>query len=74
MKVYTKNIPVEFTYPDEMAHILKYLNENGKIHVSAATIEELYYRFSDECYCAGWIRVDDERLEEFANWLDNIDI
>ena len=74
MKVYSKNKPSNFTYPDEMEKILNYLNKNGKILVNDSTIEDLYYRWSDEYWCAGWIRVTDERLEEFANWLDEIDI
>ena len=37
------------------------------------TIEKLYYEFSER-YCAQWLRVNDNILEEFSNWLDEYDI
>lgn len=33
MKAYVKNEVVNYTYPDDMEYILKYLNEHGKILV-----------------------------------------
>ena len=74
MKVYERNEPDNFTYPDEMKRILDYLNEHGKILVKPSTIESLYYDFSDEQYCASWMCVDEQILEEFENWLTYIDI
>ena len=74
MRVYKKYESSSFTYPDEMNHILDYLNEHGTLFVSGATIEKLYYEFSEDRYSASWICVDDDVLEEFANWLEEYDI
>jgi hypothetical protein len=74
MQPYIKNKSYSFTYPDEMEKIITYLNNNGKIQVSHKTIESLYYDFSDERYCAGWMCVNDNVLEEFADWLEECDI
>ena len=74
MKVYERNEYENFTYPDEMAQILDYLGEHGKIFVKASTIESLYYDFSDERYCASWICVNEEILREFEEWLTKVDI
>lgn len=72
MKVYTPN-KEDYTYPDEMEKILDYLSKHGKIHVSGKTIERLYEDFSDTRYCAGWMCVSNELLEEFADWLSEVD-
>ena len=74
MKVYERNEFNDFTYPDEMKRILDYLNEHGKILVKPSTIETLYYKFSDERYCASWMCVNDDILEEFEKWLAEKDI
>ena len=73
MRVYEKHSSQGFDYPDEMKRILVYLNEHGTILVKPLTIEKLYYEFS-ESYCARGMRVDDNLLEEFSNWLDKYDI
>lgn len=74
MKVYERNESGNFTYPDEMKRILDYLNIHGKILVKPSTIESLYYEFSDEQYCASWMCVNDDLLEEFEEWLTEKDI
>ena len=73
MRVYEKHSSKDFDYPDEMKRILDYLNEHGTILVKPLTIEKLYYEFSER-YCAQWLRVNDNILEEFSNWLDEYDI
>lgn len=73
MKVYERN-DVKFTYPNEMRLILDYLNAHGKILVKDSTIEDLYYDFSDERYCAGWMCVDEQILEEFEDWLNELEL
>ena len=65
MRVYEKHSSQDFDYPDEM---------NGTILVKPLTVEKLYYEFSEDRYCARWLRVDDNVLEEFSNWLDKYDI
>lgn len=74
MKVYERNESADFTYPDEMIKILDYLNKHGKILAKPSTIESLYYDFSDERYWASWICVDEHILEEFEEWLTEVDI
>ena len=74
MRVYEKHSSKDFAYPDEMERILNYLNEHGTILVKPLTIEKLYYEFSEDRYCAQWMRVNDSLLEEFSNWLDEYDI
>lgn len=74
MKVYERNESVDFSYPDEMVKILDYLNKHGKVLVKPSTIESLYFRFSDEKYCASWMCVDDLMLESFEEWLTKVNI
>ena len=74
MKVYVKNAAPGYDYPEEMEKILEYLNAHGELRVSGKTVERLYREFSDEIYCAGWICVNAYRLEEFADWLEKIDL
>lgn len=74
MKVYERNEYDNFTYPDEMAKILDYLNKHGKILAKPSTIESLYYDFSDERYCAGWLCVNEDSLREFEEWLTEKEI
>ena len=73
MRVYEKHSSQDFDYPDEMKRILDHLNEHGTVLVKLLTIEKLYYEFS-ESYCTRWMRVDDNLLEDFSNWLDKYDI
>lgn len=75
MQVWTRNKPKRtYRYPEEMEKILKYLKANGELHIDEAHIEECYETFSDVCYSASWMIVDDDLLEEFADWLENNDI
>ena len=73
MKVYERN-ESDFAFPEDMKLILNYLNAHGKILVKASTIENLYYDFSDEKYCAGWMCVSEEILAEFEEWLNELEL
>ena len=73
MRVFEKHASQDFDYPDDMKRILDYLNEHGTVLVKPLTIEKLYYDFSRDRY-AVWLYVDDDVLEEFADWLDELDI
>ena len=73
MRVYEKHDSQDFDYPDDMKRILDYLNEHGTPLVKPLTVEKLYHDFSKDRY-AVWLYVDDDVLEEFANWLDELDI
>lgn len=74
MKVYTKNNDSGYRHPEDMKKILDYLGEHGILHVSGSTIERLYSDFSESEYCAGWMGVDDDLLEQFSDWLDEIEL
>lgn len=74
MKVYTKHDECTFDYPEEMDQILKYLEAHGTLLVSARAVQSLYRDYSCERWAAGWIGVNEERLEEFADWLAEIEI
>ena len=74
MKVYKRNESDDFVYPDEMSEILDYLNKHGKILVKPSIIESLYFRFSDERYCASWMSVNEHILEDFEKWLKEFDM
>lgn len=73
MKAFTFDKP-NYRYPSDMDTILEYLASKGTLNVSAERVEELYADFSDDMYCAGWMNVTSERLEQFAFWLSRQDI
>lgn len=73
-RVYIKNNEHNYRYPDEMERILAYLAENGSLAVSGPVVEQMYRDFSEECYSAGWMVATPEILEEFADWLAEIEI
>ena len=74
MRVFEKHASQDFDYPDDMKRILDYLNEHGTLLVKPLTIEKLYYGFSEDRYYASWMGANDNVLEEFADWLDELDI
>ena len=69
MRVYERKYKFDFDYPEDMKLILDY----GEILVGELTIEDLYRDFSDEKYCASWMGVNEQRLEEFEDWLEHYD-
>ena len=72
MKVYRLYKKPDYSscnYPEDMATIMRILEKKGEVLVSVDTIEDLYYEFSEKCYC-GWRIVDEESVNEFAEWLD----
>lgn len=73
MRVYERKIKFDYDYPEDMKLILDYLNEHGDILVGELVIESLYRNFSNEKYCAGWMSVKEQTLEEFEGWLQNYD-
>ena len=73
MRVYERKIDFDFDYPNDMKMILDYLNEHGEILVGELRIENLYYEFSNKKYEAGWLKVDEQMLEEFEDWLEHYD-
>lgn len=74
MKAFEPYTNYKFIYPEDMELIINFLESRGKLNISYIRLEELYGQFSDECYCAGWMCVDNGLLEQFANWLSKEDI
>lgn len=74
MRPYIKNKEFKPTYPEEFNKIMEYLTSNGRVYVEPPTIEELYRQFSDEKFCSGWAYADDNTIEYFAEWLEDLDI
>lgn len=55
----------------DVVAIRAYLSRIGDLSATDEEIEEKYAEFSESKYAAGWMRLDDELLDEFATWLDN---
>ena len=64
----------QFRYPEDMIRISEYLNERGRVNVSAKRLEKLYEQYSEDCWEAGWLFLDDYILCNFADWLSEQDI
>ena len=54
----------EYRYPEDMERIMSYLNSRGKVNVSEKMIERLYEDFSEQMYCAQWLIVSEEILNQ----------
>lgn len=63
----------QFMHPEDMKTILDFLWSIGTVLVSDKTIENLYYEYSNSVCCT-WRTVDEESLEEFAEWLGEYEI
>ena len=46
-----------------------YLNTEGIYPESAKEVQELYSVFSEDCYSAGWMYIDENILEKFTAWV-----
>ena len=53
-------------YPHDIAELKKNIPE--LMLVSDIKVESIYGDFSEE-YSAGWLILDENRIEEFRNWL-----
>ena len=73
MKAYIPNYS-DCMYPNEMKKILNYLNANGKLMVDERKLETLYEYYSEDRWCAGWMCVNDDILEDFAGWLSEVEV
>ena len=74
MKAFERNQLNNFRYPEEMAKILDYLGKHGTLNISPEEVERLYEDYSEQEWCASWIIVNDARLSDFAEFLENIEI
>lgn len=76
MKVYKLNREHDYSKCDrplDMIFIMNRLEGMGEVLVPVKLIEELYYKFSDE-HCCGWRIVDEQSVNEFAEWLDEVEL
>ena len=62
------------SYREDVRKIVQYLETVGTVYVRPRTVEDLYSRYSNEEYCAGWLAFDDEILEGFSRWLEAIEL
>lgn len=73
MKAFERNKIPELSHPEDVLVVESYLKRIGKVHVSLNTLEELYYDYS-ESVCCGWRTVDTQSLNEFADYLESVEI
>jgi len=74
VKIYVKTEEHAYVYPADMALITNHLARNGALFATGPTVEQMYSKFSEDRYAAGWMSVTPEILEEFADWLAAIEI
>ena len=72
MKAYIKH--EQFTHPEDVKQIYSYLTRHGTLNISLEQVIRCYQWFSDYVYCAQWVTVDTEVLNEFAEWLSEKDV
>ena len=51
--------------------ITDYLNEQGFYPDDAYVVDYMWKSFSTECYCAGWLMVEEHTLKEFLEYIVN---
>lgn len=76
MRVYKLNRKRSYAncdHPIDMLLIMDALESKGEVLVSVETIENLYYEFSNKCAC-GWRIVNEDSIDEFAEWLDEYEL
>lgn len=56
---------------NDVTTIREYLSRVGDLSATDEEIEDKYAEFSESRYAAGWMRLDDELLDEFATWLNH---
>lgn len=62
------------THSDDLADIVAYLLNHGDLNVTAEKVEEYYREYSDSHWAAGWINPTEGVLEDFANYLEEIEV
>jgi hypothetical protein len=67
------NKKLKFHHPEDMKQIIEYLEGTGKINIDYKFLEDIYYDYS-ESVCCGWRCVDDESLQQFAEYLARVEM
>ncbi len=55
------------TFPEDVATLRAGVHELA--HYPDFVVEVLYEKWSEDYYCAGWLYLSDERIDEFRNWF-----
>lgn len=58
-------------YPDDVKKIREYLEKIGELEAADAEIDNYWSLYSDERFCAGWMGVNEDLLDKFADWLES---
>jgi len=72
-KYFKYNTDFKPRYPEDFNKIKRYLEAVGTLNCTDEKLEELYAEFSEDKYAAGWLIIDHTILEEFANYLNNME-
>lgn len=63
----------QFRYPESAKKIIAYVRNRGLLFISEISVERLWEDFSD-IYSAGYLNPNEQFLEEFVDYLDNIEL
>lgn len=69
--MYFKKTKKNTSTSEDVAAIRAYLTQIGDLSATDEEIEDSYAYFSENKYAAGWMRLDNKLLDEFATWLDS---
>ena len=58
-------------YPDDVKKIREYLAKIGNLDAADEEIDNYWSQYSDEKFCAGWMGVNENLLDGFADWLES---
>ncbi len=56
-------------FGNDIREITDYLNKHGYYPDNAAVVSYMWQKFSDNCYCAGWLGINEKLLEEFLTYI-----
>lgn len=57
----------DIRHPKDVYRLANTIDDLSRFNDSQ--IQEIYSHWSELYYCAGWIPVNDQTIEEFADWL-----
>lgn len=58
-------------YPEDVKKIREYLEKIGELEATDAEIDNYWSLYSEERFCAGWMDVNEDLLDMFADWLES---
>lgn len=58
-------------HPEDVKKIREYLAKIGTLEATDAEIDDYWSQYSDEKFCAGWMGVNEDLLDGFADWLES---